>query len=195
MDAVAPRSRATSLRHPGRAPRHRPCRPPGRGAVRRRRGRDPLRRQPADPPRHAPPPAVPPSRQATPALALLAMRPAEPGQYGRVIADGDYVERIVEWADATQAERAIGLCNAGVLCAAASDMARWLADVRRRQRQGRILPDRHRRPRPRRRRPGRRRSRQPSANSPASTLAPNSPPPRRPCKPGCAPPRSKPASP
>jgi len=64
------------------------------------------------------------------ALALLTMRPAEPGQYGRVIAAGDYVERIVEAADATAEERAIGLCNAGVLCAAASDMARWLADVR-----------------------------------------------------------------
>ncbi|HEY5301594.1 MAG TPA: DapH/DapD/GlmU-related protein, partial [Acetobacteraceae bacterium] len=63
-------------------------------------------------------------------LALLTMRPAEPGQYGRVIAAGDYVERIVEAADATAEERAIGLCNAGVLCAAASDMARWLADVR-----------------------------------------------------------------
>ncbi|MGH7211818.1 MAG: bifunctional UDP-N-acetylglucosamine diphosphorylase/glucosamine-1-phosphate N-acetyltransferase GlmU, partial [Acetobacteraceae bacterium] len=64
------------------------------------------------------------------ALALLAMRPTDPGQYGRVVAAGDYVERIVEAADATQEERAIGLCNAGVLCAAASDMARWLADVR-----------------------------------------------------------------
>ncbi|MEO8716093.1 MAG: bifunctional UDP-N-acetylglucosamine diphosphorylase/glucosamine-1-phosphate N-acetyltransferase GlmU, partial [Acetobacteraceae bacterium] len=64
------------------------------------------------------------------ALALLAMRPAEPGQYGRVIAAGDYVERIVEAADATREERAVGLCNAGVLCAGAADMARWLAAVR-----------------------------------------------------------------
>ncbi len=62
-------------------------------------------------------------------LALLAMRPADPGQYGRVVADGSRVERIVEWADATEAERAIGLCNAGVLCAPATDFLRWLHAV------------------------------------------------------------------
>ncbi len=63
------------------------------------------------------------------ALALLAMRPADPGRYGRVLTHGDEVERIVEWADATEAERAVGLCNAGVLCAPAADMLRWLRAV------------------------------------------------------------------
>ncbi len=63
-------------------------------------------------------------------LALLAMRPVDPGRYGRVIATGETVERIVEWADATVAERAIGLCNAGVLCGPAADMRRWLDGVR-----------------------------------------------------------------
>lgn len=69
------------------------------------------------------------------ALALLAMRPPEPGRYGRVIGPdspdgGGFVERIVEWADASEAERAVGLCNAGVLCGRSADMARWLRDVR-----------------------------------------------------------------
>jgi len=63
------------------------------------------------------------------ALALLAMRPADPGRYGRVLTEGGDVERIVEWADATEAERAVGLCNAGVLCAPALDMLRWLRAV------------------------------------------------------------------
>jgi bifunctional UDP-N-acetylglucosamine pyrophosphorylase/glucosamine-1-phosphate N-acetyltransferase len=63
-------------------------------------------------------------------LALLAMRPPSPDRYGRVIAGGGYVERIVEWADATGAERAETLCNAGVLSAAAEDMAGWLRAVR-----------------------------------------------------------------
>jgi bifunctional UDP-N-acetylglucosamine pyrophosphorylase/glucosamine-1-phosphate N-acetyltransferase len=63
-------------------------------------------------------------------LALLAMRPDDPGRYGRVLGEGGYVDRIVEWADATEAERAVGLCNAGVLCAPARDMERWLRDVR-----------------------------------------------------------------
>jgi len=63
-------------------------------------------------------------------LALLAMRPDDPGRYGRVIGADGFVERIVEWADATPHERAEGLCNAGVLCAAATDMAAWLGAVR-----------------------------------------------------------------
>jgi bifunctional UDP-N-acetylglucosamine pyrophosphorylase/glucosamine-1-phosphate N-acetyltransferase len=64
-------------------------------------------------------------------LALLAMRPADPARYGRVITDaaGD-VTAIVEWADADAGERAVGLCNAGVFCAAGADLARWLAAVR-----------------------------------------------------------------
>ncbi len=63
-------------------------------------------------------------------LVLLTMRPADPGPYGRVISSGETVERIVEWADATPAERAVGLCNAGVLCGPAADMRRWLEAVR-----------------------------------------------------------------
>ncbi len=63
-------------------------------------------------------------------LVLLAMRPADPGRYGRVITSEGGVERIVEWADATPAERAIGLCNAGVICAAAADLHRWLRALR-----------------------------------------------------------------
>ncbi len=62
-------------------------------------------------------------------LALLAMRPDDPARYGRVIGQGGLVERIVEWADATAGERAETLCNAGVLCASAADMAGWLARV------------------------------------------------------------------
>ncbi len=68
-------------------------------------------------------------RQSGAGLALLAMRPADPARYGRVVGPEDNVERIVEFKDATEAEREIGLCNAGVLCAAAPDMARWLAAV------------------------------------------------------------------
>jgi bifunctional UDP-N-acetylglucosamine pyrophosphorylase/glucosamine-1-phosphate N-acetyltransferase len=63
-------------------------------------------------------------------LALLAFRPADPGRYGRVLTRDGYVGRIVEWIDAAAAERAETLCNAGVLCAAAADMARWLGEVR-----------------------------------------------------------------
>ncbi|MBR0680264.1 bifunctional UDP-N-acetylglucosamine diphosphorylase/glucosamine-1-phosphate N-acetyltransferase GlmU [Roseomonas eburnea] len=63
-------------------------------------------------------------------LVLLAMRPADPGRYGRVVTGTDGgVERVVEWADADEADRAVGLCNAGVVCAASADLFRWLAAV------------------------------------------------------------------
>jgi bifunctional UDP-N-acetylglucosamine pyrophosphorylase/glucosamine-1-phosphate N-acetyltransferase len=64
------------------------------------------------------------------ALALLAFRPADPGRYGRVTARDGVVERIVEWTDAAETDRKETLCNAGVLCANAADMLRWLSDVR-----------------------------------------------------------------
>lgn len=63
-------------------------------------------------------------------LALLAMRPPDPGRYGRVILDAGTVARIVEWADAGEAERATDLCNAGAFCAEAADMRRWLDAIR-----------------------------------------------------------------
>ena len=62
-------------------------------------------------------------------LVLLAMRPPDAGHYGRVLGDDGYVDHIVEWADATEAERAETLCNAGVFCAAAGDLLRWLRAV------------------------------------------------------------------
>ncbi|NKE46731.1 bifunctional UDP-N-acetylglucosamine diphosphorylase/glucosamine-1-phosphate N-acetyltransferase GlmU [Roseomonas frigidaquae] len=64
-------------------------------------------------------------------LALVAMRPAEPGRYGRVLTNAaGEVERVVEWADATAEERAVGLCNAGVICAPAADLFGWLRAIR-----------------------------------------------------------------
>jgi len=70
-------------------------------------------------------------------LALLAMRPADPARYGRVLLDASgAIERIVEWKEATEAERAAGLCNAGVVCARAADLFRWLRAVRNDNRAG-----------------------------------------------------------
>jgi len=68
-------------------------------------------------------------------LVLLAMRPADPGRYGRVVTQGDQVRRIVEHADASEEERAIGLCNAGVVCAEAGRLFRWLGALRAENRQ------------------------------------------------------------
>jgi bifunctional UDP-N-acetylglucosamine pyrophosphorylase/glucosamine-1-phosphate N-acetyltransferase len=63
-------------------------------------------------------------------LALMAMRPADPARYGRLVLGAQGVERIVEWADATPAERDITLCNAGALCGPAGRVATWLRAIR-----------------------------------------------------------------
>jgi bifunctional UDP-N-acetylglucosamine pyrophosphorylase/glucosamine-1-phosphate N-acetyltransferase len=70
-------------------------------------------------------------RAAGAGLALMAMRPADPARYGRLITDeAGRVQRIVEWADATEAERTITLCNAGALCGPADRVAAWLREIR-----------------------------------------------------------------
>jgi bifunctional UDP-N-acetylglucosamine pyrophosphorylase/glucosamine-1-phosphate N-acetyltransferase len=60
----------------------------------------------------------------------MAMRPADPARYGRIIMDGANVDHIVEWADASDAERTINLCNAGALCGPAARVHAWLRAVR-----------------------------------------------------------------
>ncbi|QFT60303.1 Bifunctional protein GlmU [Sulfitobacter sp. THAF37] len=50
-------------------------------------------------------------------VTVLGFQAADPARYGRLVMDGDRLERIVEFKDATEAERAITLCNSGVLAA------------------------------------------------------------------------------
>lgn len=69
-------------------------------------------------------------KQGDAGLVLLGMRPPEPGKYGRLVMEGGYVARIVEYADATPEERSISFCNAGGLAALGPDMRDWLADVK-----------------------------------------------------------------
>jgi len=50
------------------------------------------------------------------ALVVLGFRPPDPGQYGRLVVGPDgRLERIVEYWDADEEERAIDLCNSGVM--------------------------------------------------------------------------------
>ena len=68
-------------------------------------------------------------------LVVLGFEAADPGRYGRLIVSpegsgdgpGDRLERIAEWKDATPEERAVTLCNSGVMMADAAlmmDLAR-----------------------------------------------------------------------
>ncbi|MBL8671529.1 MAG: bifunctional UDP-N-acetylglucosamine diphosphorylase/glucosamine-1-phosphate N-acetyltransferase GlmU [Alphaproteobacteria bacterium] len=55
---------------------------------------------------------------ALPALVVLGFRPADPTGYGRMVTARDgTLDAIVEHKDADAAQRAIGLCNAGIYCA------------------------------------------------------------------------------
>jgi bifunctional UDP-N-acetylglucosamine pyrophosphorylase/glucosamine-1-phosphate N-acetyltransferase len=63
-------------------------------------------------------------------MALLTARLADPSGYGRIVRDRrGQLRRIVEEADATAAERAIGEINTGVLVAPAAELRRLLARI------------------------------------------------------------------
>lgn len=51
------------------------------------------------------------------AVVVLGFEARDPGRYGRLITRGEALERIVEFKDATEGERAVTLCNSGVICA------------------------------------------------------------------------------
>ena len=66
-------------------------------------------------------------------LVVLGFEAADPGRYGRLIVspgeDGARLERIVEWKDATPAERAVTSCNSGVMMADAARLMALAAEV------------------------------------------------------------------
>ncbi|HEU4820547.1 MAG TPA: bifunctional UDP-N-acetylglucosamine diphosphorylase/glucosamine-1-phosphate N-acetyltransferase GlmU [Qipengyuania sp.] len=65
-----------------------------------------------------------------PPAVVLAFRASEPGAYGRVVSeDGRTVAKMVEFKDASEAERAIDLCNSGMMAARASDLFALLSRV------------------------------------------------------------------
>ena len=63
------------------------------------------------------------------AVVVLGFTARDPGRYGRLVTSGDTLEKIVEFKDATDEERAITLCNSGVLCADAALLAELVAAV------------------------------------------------------------------
>ncbi len=77
------------------------------------------------------------------AVAVLGFRPTDAAAYGRIIADADgTVRKMVEYKDASDAERAVDLCNSGVIVANAADMWRLLEAVGNDNAQGEYyLPD------------------------------------------------------
>jgi bifunctional UDP-N-acetylglucosamine pyrophosphorylase / glucosamine-1-phosphate N-acetyltransferase len=68
--------------------------------------------------------------ESAPAAVVLGFRPADPARYGRIIAgDGGRIEKMVEWKDATEEERAVDLCNSGIMAVRSADLWPLLARV------------------------------------------------------------------
>jgi bifunctional UDP-N-acetylglucosamine pyrophosphorylase/glucosamine-1-phosphate N-acetyltransferase len=65
-----------------------------------------------------------------PSVVVLGFRPADAGAYGRVIADSDGRNAsIVEFKDASPQQRAVTLCNSGLMAVRSADLFRLLAQV------------------------------------------------------------------
>ncbi|MEP1327427.1 bifunctional UDP-N-acetylglucosamine diphosphorylase/glucosamine-1-phosphate N-acetyltransferase GlmU [Pseudophaeobacter sp.] len=62
-------------------------------------------------------------------LVILGFEAADPGRYGRLVMQGDSLERIVEYKDATEAERALTFCNSGLMACDAALMFDLLAKI------------------------------------------------------------------
>jgi bifunctional UDP-N-acetylglucosamine pyrophosphorylase/glucosamine-1-phosphate N-acetyltransferase len=63
-------------------------------------------------------------------VVVLASSPADPLKYGRIfLGEGVRIAKMVEFKDATEEERAVRLCNSGMMAVRAKDLFRWLDQV------------------------------------------------------------------
>lgn len=68
--------------------------------------------------------------QSGPGVVVLGSRQSDPARYGRIIlGEGDRIAKMVEYKDATEEERAVTLCNSGMMAIRSADLFRWLARV------------------------------------------------------------------
>ena len=63
------------------------------------------------------------------AVVVLGFQARDPGRYGRLITNGDQLDRIIEYKDASEAERRVTLCNSGVVCADTATLMSLVAEV------------------------------------------------------------------
>lgn len=62
-------------------------------------------------------------------IVVLGFEAEEPARYGRLILEGGQLDRIVEYKDATDDERAVTLCNSGVIAADAATLFDLVAAI------------------------------------------------------------------
>ena len=70
------------------------------------------------------------------AVAVAAFRPSDPTGYGRLIVEGNQLVAIREHGDANEAERAIGLCNGGIMAFAGNTALSILQQIGNQNRKG-----------------------------------------------------------
>lgn len=63
------------------------------------------------------------------AIVVLGFRPEDTARYGRLVVKGHELEKIVEYKDANDEEKAITLCNSGVMCFDGKIMFELLKEV------------------------------------------------------------------
>jgi bifunctional UDP-N-acetylglucosamine pyrophosphorylase/glucosamine-1-phosphate N-acetyltransferase len=66
----------------------------------------------------------------SPAVVVVGFRPEDAGAYGRIIAGADgAIEKMVEFKDATEEERAVDLCNSGLMAVRGEELFALLGRV------------------------------------------------------------------
>jgi len=83
------------------------------------------------------------NRGDEPRSVVLAFRPTDPAAYGRIIADQQgVIEKMVEFKDASAEERAINLCNSGLMAVRSTDLFVLLDSIHNKNAAGEYyLPD------------------------------------------------------
>lgn len=65
-----------------------------------------------------------------PPVVVLGFHPPHPGAYGRIVSDdGRTITKMVEYKDASEAERAVTLCNSGLMAVRSADLFALLSRV------------------------------------------------------------------
>ena len=64
-----------------------------------------------------------------PAIVVLGFRPDDAAAYGRIIAEDGIIAKMVEYKDASDVERAVDLCNSGLMAVRSADLFALLARV------------------------------------------------------------------
>lgn len=70
------------------------------------------------------------------AVVVLGFEAVDPGKYGRLIMSGDQLDQIIEYADASDKERAVTLCNSGVMLADRTTLFSLISEISPQNTQG-----------------------------------------------------------